>query len=259
MPSPFPGMDPYLEGSLWSTVHFQFSAEIARQLSLKLSEKYVALTNERFLARLPGESEVAIAAIYPDTAVSEAGKRLHEVATVTTTPPPLRLQTVILEREPQITVEIRDVANRKLVTAIEVLSPTNKQSRGYFEYITKRDGILRSDAHLVEIDLLRNGQRVPMREPLPPAPYFVFVSRANERPTIDVWPIRLDQPLPVFPVPLLTGDPDVPLDLQLAFTTVYAISRYERVVDYTSSPEAPLNETEAKWAAEVIQGAKQRS
>ena len=244
---------------MWSTVHFQLSAEIARQLTLKLSEKYVALTNERFTARVPGESAVAIEAIYPDAAVSRTGKRVHEAAIITTTPPPLRLQTVMLEREPQITVEIRDVANRKLVTAIEVLSPTNKQSRGYIEYITKRDGILRSDAHLVEIDLLRNGQRVPMREPLPPTPYFVFVSRANERPTIDAWPIRLDQPLPAFPVPLLPGDPDVTLDLQLAFTTVYDVSRYERVVDYTSPPETPLNETEARWVAEILQRAKQHS
>jgi len=259
MPSPFPGMDPYLEGSLWSTVHIQLSAEIARQLSLKLSEKYVALTNERFVLHVPEDTSVAVEAIYPDTALLAAGKNLSETPVMTgatALSPPLRFQTVMLEHEPQVTVEIRDAANRRLVTAIEVLSPTNKQGSGYVEYLTKRDALLRSDTHLIEIDLLRRGRRAPMRQPLPSAPYFIFVSRADERPTVGVWPILLDQTLPACPVPLLSGDLEVMLDLQLAFTIVYDISHYERLIEYASSPEAPLEGAGVVWAAEVIQQAK---
>ena len=76
-------------------------------------------------------------------------------------------------------------------------------------------------AHLIEIDLLRRGKRPPMREALPDVPYFIFLSRAQRRPLTDVWPIRLDAPLPTISVPLLPGDADVPLDVQLAFSRVY--------------------------------------
>lgn len=255
MPSPFPGMDPYLEGSLWSTVHFQLSAEIARQLSSGLSEKYVVLTTERFAVRTPEDMSASAETIYPYIGVAEAGKKLKEAPTMaaaTSLRPPLLIPTVMLEREPQATIEIRDVASRRLVTAIEVLSPTNKQGPGYVEYLTKRDALLRSDSHLIEIDLLRRGRRVPMKQPLPLAPYFVFVSRADGRPMVSVWPTSLDQSLPTFPVPLLPGDPDVMLDLQLAFTTVYDISHYERLIDYDAPPEVPLEGAATSWAAEIV-------
>ena len=137
MPSPFPGMDPYLEGSLWMSVHTQLSAEIARQLAPKLRPRYLALTNERFVyvakteisRPQPADSGIAVA--------------------------PLHMATVMPEPVPQITVEIRDTANRRLVTAIEVLSPTNKRGQGREEYLAKRGRLLHSSAHLLEIDFLR--------------------------------------------------------------------------------------------------------
>ena len=76
-------------------------------------------------------------------------------------------------------------------------------------------------AHLVEIDLLRRGRRVPMREALPPAAYFVFLSRVEHRPRTDVWPIALNQPLPQVPIPLQAPDADVTLDLVTAPASVY--------------------------------------
>jgi len=206
MPSPFPGMDPYLEGSEWTSVHAELSSEIARQLSPKLRPKYIARTARRFM--------------------------------------PLRI--------PHVTIEIRDVTNRELVTAIEVLSPTNKRGDGYREYLNKRRRVLSSMAHLLEIDLLRKGNRVPMQKPLPPAPYFVFLSRAERRPMTEIWPIQLDTRLPIVPVPLLAGDPDVALDLQLALNTVYDLLNYDLSVDYTHSPEVPLENEAANWAEECL-------
>src|ERR1700736_2609626 len=129
MPNPFPGMDPYLEGDLWTTVHTDLCAEIARQLSPKLRPKYAALSTRR----------------------------------VVPVPP---------EPIPHISVEIRDVAERRLVTCIEVLSPTNKRGPGREEYAGKRFQILSGNAHLVEIDLLRVGTRFPTALPLPAVPYF---------------------------------------------------------------------------------------
>ena len=156
------------------------------------------------------------------------------------------------EAVPHVTVEIRDTANRQLVTAIEVLSPTNKRGDGREEYLSKRQRFLLSTAHLMEIDLLRAGQRVPMQQRLPPAPYFVLLSRVNDRPITEVWPIALDQLLPVVPVPLLPGDPDVLLDIQQALTNVYNLAGYDLAVDYSKTPEVPLRAQESTWAEERL-------
>ena len=123
--------------------------------------------------------------------------------------------------------------------------------RGRDEYLTRRRRLLLSTAHLMEIDLLRGGKRVPMRSPSP-APYFVFLSRSESRPNTKVWPIPLDSPLPVVPVPLLPGDPDVPLDLQLALTTLYDLLGYDLAVDYTRPPQVPLRPEAAAWAEDRL-------
>ncbi|MFQ5594922.1 MAG: DUF4058 family protein [Anaerolineae bacterium] len=252
MPSPFPGMDPYLEGSLWTSVHFSFSAEIARQLAPKLRPRYLVLPAERFVMEIPEGVAVTTADIYPDVGVADAGPPPSGSSGTAVASAPLRLATMIPSPVPHVTIEIRDTANRKLVTAIEVLSPTNKRGNGREEYVAKRQRILLSTAHLMEIDLLRTGQRVPMEQPLPDVPYFVFLSRAESRPLTEVWPIALDEPLPVVPLPLLAGDPDVPLDLQLAFTTVYDELGYDLAVDYMRPPEVPLQGQAAAWAQERV-------
>ena len=102
MPSPFPGMDPYLEGSLWMSVHTDLAVAIAHQLNHRMSSRYVALTARRYVVDTPEEAGVLIGEVYPDAAVLT----------------------------PHITVEIRDLAKRRLVIAIEVLSPTNKRGEG---------------------------------------------------------------------------------------------------------------------------------
>jgi hypothetical protein len=204
-------MDPYLEGSLWTTVHIQLSVEIARLLAPLLRPRYIPLTAE--------------------------------------------LATIMPVAVPHVTIEIRDTANRQLVTAIEVLSPTNKRGDGREEYLAKRRRLLLSSAHLVEIDLLRQGQRVPMEQPLPPAPYFVFSSRSERRPLLDVWPIALGDPLPTVPIPLLEEDPDVPLPLQAALTAIYDAFSYDLAVDYQRPPEVSLPPSETPWADALLRAA----
>lgn len=151
MPSPFPGMDPYLEGSFWTTVHFSLSAEFVRQLAHRLRPNYLVLPIESFVEEMP-ESE---GAGRPVTLADQPGAA---------TAAPLQLATFTPTPIPHVTIEIRDVANRELVTAIELLSPTNKRGSGREEYLAKRRRILLSTAHLMEIDLLRGGHRVPMKE-----------------------------------------------------------------------------------------------
>src|SRR5215470_17768433 len=248
MPSPFPGMDPYLEGALWTTVHFSLSAEIVRQLAPKLRPRYLVLPAERFVMETPESVAITTADIYPDVSVAEARSGTVAAQGTTIAAAPLELATVIPTPIPHVTIEIRDTAHRQLVTAIEMLSPTNKRGDGRQEYLAKRRRILLSTAHLLEIDLLRQGQRVPMQKPLPAAPYFIFLSRAEKRPLTEIWPISLKAPLPVVPIPLLPGDEDVALDVQQVFTTTYDLLGYDLALDYTRPPEIPLPKAEVIWA-----------
>jgi hypothetical protein len=256
MPSPFPGMDPYLEGSEWTSVHADLSAAIVRQLAPKLRPKYIVRTIRRFVTELVDVVSITRRDIYPDVSVAET-KEPYRTAekTLTITPAPLKLATVMPARVPVVSLEIRDVEERELVTAIEVLSPVNKRGEGYKEYLGKRERILYSAVHLLEIDLLRAGRRVPMQEPLPDAPYFIFLSRAEKRPLTEVWPIQLPERLPVVPVPLLNGDPDVALDLQQALDTIYDETGYDLAIDYSRSPDLPLEGEAAEWTAELLRAA----
>jgi hypothetical protein len=245
-------MDPYLEGSLWTTVHSQLSAEIARQLAPKLRPRYLALTSERFVLDVPEGIAISAVGLIPDIGVARAVPGVSGTSESAMATAPLRLATVMPELIPHVTIEIRDTANRQLVTAIEVLSPTNKRAEGREEYLAKRRRILLSSSHLMEIDLLRQGQRVPMWEPLPAAPYFVFLSRVESRPVIEVWPVAFEDPLPVVPVPLLPGDADVSLDLQSALTTIYDLLGYDLAIDYSGPPEIPLPAEKVSWAEEWL-------
>jgi hypothetical protein len=252
-------MDPYLEGSLWTTVHFALSAEIVRQLAPRLRPRYLVLPAERFVTETPESVAITAMDIYPDVSVAEARAMPAHAQRATIAAAPLELATIIPTPVPHVTIEIRDTANRQLVTAIEVLSPTNKRGDGRVEYLAKRRRILLSTAHLLEIDLLRQGQRVPMQKPLPPAPYFIFLSRAEKRPVTEIWPISLKEPLPVVPVPLLPDDPDVALDLQQAFTTTYDLLGYDLALDYAQPPELPLPKADAAWAETLLRTAGLRA
>jgi hypothetical protein len=251
-------MDPYLEGSHWTGVHAQLCAEIARQLTPRIVPKYIALTNERFVLEVPEAVSITTRSSYPDVGLAPLTKSSHFADSGAVAVAPLHLATVMPEAVPHLTVEIRDTANRQLVTAIEVLSPTNKRAEGRQEYLAKRQRILLSTAHLIEIDLLREGQRVPMQQSLPSVPYFVFLSRCEQRPVIDVYPLALDQRLPTVPVPLLLGDTDVALDLQQAFTAIYDALRYDLLVDYGQPPEVSLSSETSAWIEERLQKWRQQ-
>jgi hypothetical protein len=198
--------------------------------------------------------------IYPDAAVAKVTRRRAASATspATIAAAPMTIATVVPTRVPQVSVVIRDIAGRQLVTAIEILSPTNKQGDGRAEYLERRERLLISAAHLVEIDLLRRGQRVPMRRHLPSVPYFVFVGRANKRPLTEVWPITLRQHLPIVPIPLLAGDADVPLDLQQALNAVYDGCAYGASIDYSRPAEISLPKEDAVWAKRRVAKLRKR-
>lgn len=145
-----------------------------------------------------------------------------------------------------------------LVTAIEILSPVNKRPghEAFAAYRRKRRDLLRSSVHLLEIDLLRAGRRPPLVTPLPDAPYFVFLSRSDQRPRVEIWPLKLQDPIPVLPVPLLEPDPDVPLDLGRAIRIIYDRAAYDLRIDYSQPPPKPdLPPEDARWVAVCLQSA----
>jgi hypothetical protein len=253
-------MDPYLEGELWSTVHGQLVAEIARQLAPLVRPKYLALMEKRFATFDAGlEDGVSLSTpaggpswIVPDVAVAKGlGSKLEGGGILSITAP-MEVETVVPESIPLHSIEIRDQKNRQLVTVIEVLSPANKSGEGRTEYLNRRNRLLSSSAHLLEIDLLRRGHRLPMREPLPSVAYFAFLCRAGRRPRTEVWPIQLRDKLPELPVPLLPGDSDVVLDLQRALTTVYDQLGYDLAVDYSLPADVPLGAEDRKWAEGIL-------
>lgn len=258
MPSPFPGMDAYLEGGEWMSFHAEFCVEIARQLRPKLRPRYIAQPIKRIVTddglTITSGTDWETKNMFPDAGLAQisptplpAGGSELAIAE-----PSLRAATVMPEQVPQYAVEIRDVEGRQLVTLIELLAPANKQGEGYDEYITKRRRVLLSSVHLLEIDLLRKGQRVPMRQPLPDSPYFIFLSRAEQRPITEIWAIGLEQRLPVVPVPLLLDDAEVPLDLSSAFTSVYDSVGYDLLIDYTQRPDMPFDKKIALLAQQIL-------
>jgi hypothetical protein len=148
-------------------------------------------------------------------------------------------------------LEIRDRNSNELVTVIELLSPSNKAPGPDREqYLGKRRQLLRSGVHLVEIDLLRGGPRLPPDD-LPDCDYYVLVSRAQQRPRAGVWPLRLRDPLPAIPIPLRAPDADVELDLQQALHSVYDDAGYQDYI-YRQAPHPPLYPADAEWARQFL-------
>jgi len=243
MASPFPGMDPFLEGEMWQEFHGRFANQISEQLLPQLKPRYAALLAKRFTF---GDPVLGIArTIYPDVHIVRQTREAYTVVGA-----PVELQNPLPVPVPYLAIEIRDIAERRLVTVIEILSPENKRGRGFRDYATKRIEILETDTHLIEIDLLRLGQRIELIGELPRAAYYIFVSRWTRRPTTQVFPIQLREQLPTIPVPLLPPDPDAQLDLQAALAACFDLVGYERLLDYKQSL-AELSDEDAMWIAEI--------
>jgi hypothetical protein len=254
MANPFPGMDPYLEDTIWQTVHAQLATQIALALAPRVRPKYVVLTTERVVLTSLGDGNRQVR--LPDVGVvSDQPAGTGSAAAVAA---PLTANAIELESVPQFAVEVRDARDRRLVTAIEILSPTNKSGTGQVEYAAKRRELLAGDAHLVEIDLLRAGSRFPLDKPLPSVPYFAFVSRADRRPAVDIWPMPLRSPMPEVPIPLDPGDADVPLDLQAIFDRLHDTAGYDLSVDYARAPAGDLPPDDLAWIDERLRAAGRR-
>lgn len=253
MQSPFPGMDPYLEDpSLWPDVHHGLISEMQAVLNRQLRPQYHVRVEERVY--ISDENDPGRKAIIPDLKIIEMGfsdrPTTSFVETSTAVAEPLILTTLIEDEIHEARLEVIDTNQQAVVTVIELLSPTNKinGSRGRASYEQKRSEVMNSSSHFVEIDLLREGDHLHTRELLPPAEYYVHVSRKDRRPKGYVWPIRLPQRLPLIGIPLKEGDPDAKLDLQEVLATAYERAAYDLQVNYRAEPRPRLAPEMAEWA-----------
>jgi hypothetical protein len=249
MPSPFPGVDPYLEPQKWNDFHTAFITTLRETLVPHVRPQYI-VDVERYVYVAHGDDEEVLKIVGPDVLVAATGHGWREATSPggTATLRPVRHQ-IVLPRRRQAFLTIRTHQHHAVVTVIELLSPWNKaRGAGQTEYLSKRANVLYSTANLVELDLLRGGQRLPTRKRLQAGQFYAFVSRPRVRPDIDVYAWTLRDPLPSLPIPLAEPDPDVLIDFQSVFTTTYDRAGYDYSLDYTAPLEPPLSKADAKWA-----------
>lgn len=262
MKSPFPGMDPYLEGYLWPDVHNHLAAVISELLAPQIAPKYVSRLNTYTVHDTAPETEIGI--MYPDVGVLKRYNLLKEPEVAYGTRNNFTEPTVIIPANQAIylnipVIEIRDVAKNRLITAIEILSPVNKRKPGMETYQEKRMDLHRSGVHLLEIDLLRRGTRPFVHPHLPQSDYLVLLMRAGTRKT-EAWAFNVNETLPVLPVPLVEPDADVKLDLKHALDLIYERSLYDLSIDYKKdAPPPEFNSETRDWIREVITKTEQSS
>ena len=260
MRSPFPGMDPFLEGQEWEDFHTRFNTAISDQLASKLEPRYFARLErrvylERDIEDQPDQpqwrrADLAIVTAdpwwsRPETA-SDAG--------VATLEAPVECLVPMAEERRETYLVIRERTTFEVVTVLETLSPANKQltADGHREYLKKREELLESKSHFIELDLLRGGQRMPLCDPRPRGEFFAMVSRVEKRPRVDVFAWTLRHRIPSILVPLSKGDPDVKLDLQEVFDTVYEHAHYELSLNYQAELRPALTADDSAWLHDRI-------
>ncbi len=259
MANPFPGMNPYLEQSeYWSDFHNQLIGAIARALIPQLLPKYRVVT-DKWVYKIAGSTLIAIGR--PDVtvqlAVSGVELQRRDSASISTRTAtavavsqpsvlPISVSVPMREEVRQSYIEVKDTATKKVVTAIELLSPANKQGEGRQKYEAKRQQILESLTHLVEIDLLRAGNPLPVANNSKKSHYRILVSPANSRPAADLYLFNLGDRIPCFPLPLLAEDKEIIVDLQQLVNQLYQQLGYDYFIDYKSSPPSPWSEKDVK-------------
>ena len=268
MKSPFPGMDPYIEEcGLWGDFHSHLIEKIGEKLADAAPANYLVRTGERsFIVLVESEGKQSYGFL-PDVRIDapRRGKKASKKGSTALAEPagdfePITMRAFIQEEHREAFIEIYE-ANpaQRLVTSIEVLSPSNKRpgTEGWKLYQCKRQSLLLADVNLVEIDLLRGGQRMPMFDPWPDSPYTLLVARAATQ-LCRAWPAHYLRPLPNVPVPLLKPDPDIPLVIQPMIDEIYDRFRYEQTIDYRKPLTPPFNPAETAWLKRRLHAIRSR-
>jgi hypothetical protein len=251
MDSPFPGMDPYLEHpALWPDVHNRLIAAVADVLTPLVAPKYyVGLERRMYL--LKPDDLVLIGR--PDLAVVERQSpsplRMPAAAGVAV----LEVEVPLNDEVGETYLEVHEVETGRLVTLLELLSPVNKlHHQGRAEYEEKRAHVFRTRTNLVEVDLLRAGEPMPVVGRQVSGDYRILVSRGRERPRAQLYAFNLRQPIPSFSLPLLPGDEEPLIELNNILHELYRRARFDLRLDYSRPAVPPLRLEDAEWAEMLI-------
>lgn len=230
MPSPFPGMDPYLEhAKLWPAFQHQLLACLYQILLPGLVDRYRARVGTR-------------------TYVSEM---------------PL-FTSVVRDEYTEEYIEIRTRTDNRLVTLLEVVCPANKTTpAGRQAYLDKRKEALAQRAGVVEIDLVMQGKPTLTysRDGLPEFDHAVSVTRATAPDRYEIYTATIQKRLPKFKLPLAPDDRDALLDLQAAFARAYDLGGFAASIDYRCSPppaDVPLTDAQRAWVDDLLKQLKMR-
>ena len=258
MPTPFPGMDPYLERpDLWPNVHSSLMVALRDDLAPRLRPRYYVSVEERTYLVQPNEASFGAR---PDIAVVSESQVAYEVTAVAEAPP--RVATVLLPMPDVVReryLEIRAVENDRVVTVVEILSPTNKQpGKGRRLYERKRLALMATRTHLVEIDLLRGGEPLPVVGAGQRSHYRLLISREEKRPFAELISFSVRQAIPSFTLPLLPDDEEPEVELGRLFHELYDRAGYDLRIDYKGAAEPPLEGEDAAWATGLLQQADLR-
>ncbi|ASC69747.1 hypothetical protein XM38_006760 [Halomicronema hongdechloris C2206] len=238
-------MNPYLEQpDYWSDFHNQLVAAIARRLVPQLLPKYRVVT-DKWVYTVTDALTVAMGR--PDVSIQQRQTNPTPIATTPkATGHPVKVRVPVPMEMQQSYLEVKDAATQIVVTVLEVLSPANKRGEGRSKYMAKRQQILGSQTHLVEIDLLRAGQPFLMEPDVAQSHYRILVSRAPQRPLADLYAFNVSDVIPAVPLPLGPEDEDVLLNVQSLLSELYEQLGYDYFIDYEQAPPMP-------WLAAELQ------
>jgi hypothetical protein len=248
-------MNPYLESpELWRSIHNRAIVAIADFLTPQLLPKYLVDIEQR-IYRISGEDALLVS--IPDVAVArspiQTNSSTSNVAVIAPTVQALRVRVPVPAEFRESYLQVIEQETKKVVTVIEVLSPTNKRpGKGREMYDEKRENIFGSRTHLVEIDLLRSYKSLPVLGSETETSYRILVSRGNQRPLADLYPFNLPDRIPAFPLPLRGEDAEPLVDLQELLNDIYDRAACDFRIDYNAEPAPALAESYAVWVDSLL-------
>ena len=260
MKSPFPGMDPYLE-QYWGDAHTSLATYVKDNLQRQLPTDLIARVQEHVAVESADTYGNESQSYYPDVRVEESRKKsARQSKSSRSSLAVVDFVEVSRKSEPMTQRSIRIIAPKsgnRIVTAIEIISPSNKIGViGRTAYEKKRNELLEAEVSLVEIDLIREGiPNLAVRASSIPRqhrqPYRICIVRSWRADIARIRGVSLQQRLPVVPIPLREYDDEIFLDLQAMIDMVYENGRYDHS-DYGQELDPPLSKADAKWANALL-------
>jgi hypothetical protein len=259
MPSPFPGMNPYLESpTLWSQIHTHLIVAIAEKMNPILRPKYRMAMEQRVYTETDNGNGFELVGI-PDNVVFTPTSKItpSPASNIAVAQPKVKSLPITIPQPETVKewyLKVKDVETKQVITVIEILSPKNKTAgEGRNKYLKKREQVLMSLTHLIEIDLLRKGEIMPMNisEDMI-TDYRIIISRSDRRPHAELYGFNLREEIPSIPLPLKPEDEEPLIPLQELLHSIYEKGSYDLAINYQKPPLTELSEDDQIWVDNLL-------